>query len=442
MSENANPGSEAEKKAKVVKKLAINEENPLEIVAQQIDAVNEILKLPEDEIALLKKPQRTLEVNFPVVMDSGSIQVFTGYRVQHSTERGPAKGGIRFAPDVSRDEVQALAAWMTFKCAVANVPYGGGKGGVIVDVEKLSERELERLTRRFTAEISPIIGPTQDIPAPDMNTNAKIMGWIMDTYSMGKGYPVPGVVTGKPIELGGSLGRVAATGRGVSIILNELMKLNGVDISKMRVVVQGFGNVGRWAVKLIHALGGKIVGVSDIKSGVYDPDGLNIQKLEAWVNDKNFLEGYTKANPNAKAISNTDLLTLDCDILVPAATGGVITSDNAPNIKAKYIIEGANGPITPWAEDILTKNGAIIIPDILANCGGVIVSYFEWAQNNITFYWDEDEVNSKLTRTMQKAFRDVDAIHKQYSGITYRQAAYVLALTRECQARRLRGIYP
>jgi glutamate dehydrogenase (NAD(P)+) len=423
------------------KKQTENEENPLEIVGQQIDAVNEILKLPAEEIEGLKKPQRTLEVNFPVAMDTGRIQVFTGYRAQHSTTRGPAKGGIRYALDVTLEEVQALAAWMTFKCAVANVPYGGGKGGVIADVTKLSEGELERLTRRFTSEIACIIGPQQDIPAPDMNTNAKVMGWIMDAYSREKGYPVPGVVTGKPIELGGSLSRVAATGRGVCITLNEFLKLNAIDISKMRVVVQGFGNVGRWAVKLIHALGAKIVGISDIKSGIYDPDGLNIQKVEALVTEKAFLEGYSIANPGAKEISNAELLTLDCDVLIPAAIGGAITGDNASKVRAKYIVEGANGPITPTAEEILTKNGAVIIPDILANAGGVIVSYFEWVQNNTAYYWEEDELNSKLTRTLQKAFYDVDAIYKKYGGITYRQAAYVLALTRECQARRLRGIY-
>lgn len=414
------------------------ETNPLEIVSRQIDAVNEILKLPADEIAILKKPQRTLEVNFPVVMDDGHIEVFTGFRVQHSLIRGPAKGGIRFSPDVTRDEVQALATWMTFKCAVANLPYGGGKGGVIVDVTKLSERELERLTRRFTSEISMIIGPDRDIPAPDMNTNAKIMGWMMDTYSMTKGYSVPGVVTGKPIELGGSLGRAAATGRGVSIVLGEFMKLAGLDLSKMRVAVQGYGNVGRWATRLIAALGGKIVAISDIKGGIHNPDGIDPADVENWVSEHQFLVGY----PKARGISNSELLSTECDILVPAATEAVINRENAASVQARFIIEGANGPTTPDAEEILVKKGTTIIPDILANAGGVIVSYFEWVQNNMSYFWTEEEINGKLTQALQQAFRDVEAIHKEYPGITYRQAAYVLALSRESKARRLRGIYP
>jgi glutamate dehydrogenase (NAD(P)+) len=412
--------------------------NPLEIVSRQIDAVNQFLKIPEDEIAILKKPLRTLEVNFPVVMDDGRIEVFTGFRVQHSLVRGPAKGGIRYSPDVTREEVQALATWMTIKCAVVNLPYGGAKGGVIVDVTKLSERELERLTRRFTSEIGIIIGPEKDIPAPDMNTNAKVMGWMMDTYSMNKGYSVPGVVTGKPIELGGSLGRAAATGRGVSIVLNEFMKLKKLDLSKMTVAVQGFGNVGRWAAKLIEALGAKVVALSDIKGGIHNPEGLDLVDIEKWVEKHTFLEGY----PKAKAIGNQELIATECDILVPAATEAVINRENAATVKARYIIEGANGPTTPNAEEILVKNGITIIPDILANAGGVIVSYFEWVQNIMTFFWNEDEINDKLTHALQRAFRDVEAIHEKHPGITYRQAAYILALSRETKARRMRGIYP
>ncbi|HOG64432.1 MAG TPA: Glu/Leu/Phe/Val dehydrogenase [Spirochaetota bacterium] len=411
---------------------------PLEIVSRQIDAVNEILRLPDDEIAILKKPHRTLEVNFPVVMDDGHIRVFTGFRVQHSLVRGPAKGGIRYSPDVTREEVQALATWMTFKCAVVNLPYGGAKGGVIVDVTKISERELERLTRRFTSEIGIIIGPDSDIPAPDMNTNAKIMGWMMDTYSMNKGHSIPGVVTGKPIELDGSLGRAAATGRGVSIVLNEFMKLKSLDLTKMRVAVQGYGNVGRWAAKLIAALGAKVVAISDIKGGIHNPDGLDLADVENWTDTHKFLEGY----PKARAISNAELLATDCDILVPAATEAVINRENAHTVQARYIIEGANGPTTPDAENILVKSGTTIIPDILANAGGVIVSYFEWVQNIMTFFWDEDDINGKLMQALQRAFKDVETIHEQYQGITYRQAAYVLALSRETKARRMRGIYP
>ncbi|HPN81855.1 MAG TPA: Glu/Leu/Phe/Val dehydrogenase, partial [Spirochaetota bacterium] len=376
---------------------------PLEIVSRQIDAVNEILRLPDDEIAILKKPHRTLEVNFPVVMDDGHIRVFTGFRVQHSLVRGPAKGGIRYSPDVTREEVQALATWMTFKCAVVNLPYGGAKGGVIVDVTKISERELERLTRRFTSEIGIIIGPDSDIPAPDMNTNAKIMGWMMDTYSMNKGYSIPGVVTGKPIELDGSLGRAAATGRGVSIVLNEFMKLKSLDLTKMRVAVQGYGNVGRWAAKLIAALGAKVVAISDIKGGIHNPDGLDLADVENWTDTHKFLEGY----PKARAISNAELLATDCDILVPAATEAVINRENAHTVQARYIIEGANGPTTPDAENILVKSGTTIIPDILANAGGVIVSYFEWVQNIMTFFWDEDDINGKLMQALQRAFKDV-----------------------------------
>jgi glutamate dehydrogenase/leucine dehydrogenase len=410
----------------------------MEIVSKQIDAANEILQLPADEVACLKHPERTLEVNFPVIMDSGHMEVFTGYRCQHSTARGPAKGGLRFSPFVTPDEVKALASWMTFKCAVANIPFGGGKGGVIIDTKKVSEHELERITRRFTAEISCIIGPDRDIPAPDMYTNAKIMAWIMDTYSMGKGYAVPGVVTGKPIELGGSLGRTSATGRGVTITLQELLKLYKMDFSKTRVAVQGFGNVGLWTAKLIHSLGGKVVGISGFKSCAYNPDGLDIPKLEAWVAETNFIKGF----PQAEVLSLEEVLSLDCDVLIPAATEAVITADNADKVKAKFIVEGANGPVTPAAETILTKKGVIIIPDILANAGGVIVSYFEWVQNNMPYYWEEDEVLNKLTRAMIKAFHDVDDIRSQYPGITYRQAAYVLALRRENTARRLRGCYP
>jgi len=366
------------------------------------------------------------------------MEVFTGYRCQHSTARGPAKGGLRFSPFVTREEVQALASWMTFKCAVANIPYGGGKGGVIIDTKKVSEHELERVTRRFTAEIACIIGPERDIPAPDMYTNAKIMAWIMDTYSMGKGYTVPGVVTGKPLELGGSLGRTSATGRGVTITLQELVKLQKLDFSKVRVAVQGFGNVGLWTAKLIHELGGKVVGISGFKSCAYNPDGLDIPKLEAWVAETNYIQGF----PNAKVFPLEEVLYLDCDVLIPAATEAVITGENADKIQAKYIVEGANGPTTPAAEAILTKKGVTIIPDILANAGGVIVSYFEWVQNGMFFYWDEDEILNRLTRAMIKSFRDVDAIRNEYQGITYRQAAYVLALRRENTARRMRGCYP
>lgn len=416
----------------------VHEVNPLEIVGRQIDEVNEVLGLPEDEIELVKMPHRTLEVNFPVVMDDGKIRIFTGYRVQHSLVRGPAKGGMRFAPDVTREEVQALATWMTLKCNVVNLPYGGAKGGVIVDVNELSMHELEKVTRRFTSEIGIIIGPERDIPAPDMNTNAMIMGWMMDTYSMNKGYSIPGVVTGKPIELGGSLGRASATGRGVSIVLREYMKLIKRDLQGQRVVVQGFGNVGSWAARLIAEMGATIVGISDIKCGIHNPDGIDLDAAMAHIAANKYLCGF----PGGREIGNDELLALECDILVPAATQAVITEHNAAQIRAKIVIEGANGPVTPQAEAILVKKNVDIVPDILANAGGVVVSYFEWVQNIMTFFWDEEDVNRKLEVVLQKAFQDVKEIKAGYEGITFRKAAYILAIKREMQARKMRGIFP
>lgn len=414
------------------------EQNPLEIVSRQIDEVNEVLKMPQDEVDLIKKPHRTLEVNFPVVMDNGRIRIFTGYRVQHSLVRGPAKGGMRFSPDVSKEEVQALATWMTLKCNVVNLPYGGAKGGVVLDVNEHSEHELEKITRRFTSEIGIIIGPERDIPAPDMNTNATIMGWMMDTYSMNKGYSIPGVVTGKPIELGGSLGRASATGRGVSIILREYMKLINKPLKDQRVVVQGFGNVGSWAARLIAEMGAVVVAVSDIKGGIYNPDGIDLEAAIAYVEKNKYLGGF----PGGKQIDNSELIGLDCDILVPAATQSVITEHNAEQIKAKIVIEGANGPVTPQAEAILVSKDVDIVPDILANAGGVVVSYFEWVQNIMTFFWDEEDVTKRLETVLQKAFQDVKKVKEQYPGITFRKAAYILAIHREMQARRMRGIFP
>lgn len=384
-------------------------------------------------------PQRTLEVHFPVVMDDGRVEIFKGYRVQHNTARGPAKGGIRYHPDTHLDEVAALAFWMTWKCAVMNLPYGGGKGGVRVDPSKLSEKELERLSRRFFSEIQIIIGPHKDIPAPDVNTNPKIMAWYMDTYSMNVGYTSLGIVTGKPLDLGGSEGRPEATGRGVSIVANEACKILGKDISKARVAVQGFGNVGSYSAKILsEEYGAKIVAVSDISGGIYDERGLNISELISY---RDMNKGIIKGYPKGEVISNKELLELDVDILVPAALENAITEKNANDVKAKIIVEGANGPITPEAEEILLKKGTFIIPDILANAGGVVVSYFEWVQDLQTFFWDIEEIRKRLTKMMINAFTEVGKTKEKYNT-DMRTAAYILAIGRVASALKQRGYYP
>jgi len=384
-------------------------------------------------------PQRILEVHFPVVMDDGRVEIFEGYRVQHNTARGPAKGGIRYHPDTNLDEVASLAFWMTWKCAVMNLPYGGGKGGVRVDVTKLSEKELERLSRRFFSEIQMMVGPQKDIPAPDVNTNAKIMAWYMDTYSMNVGYTALGVVTGKPLDLGGSEGRPEATGRGVAITANEACKVLGKDISKATVAIQGFGNVGSYSAKILsEEFGAKIVAVSDVSGGLYNENGLDIDDLIAY-GDAN--KGLIKGYPKAKPITNEELLELDVDILVPAALENAITEKNADNIKAKIIVEGANGPTTPEAEEILIKKGVLIVPDILANAGGVTVSYFEWVQDLQTFFWDIDDIRKKLTKMMVNAFAEVYKTKEKYNT-DMRTAAYIVAISRVANAVKERGYYP
>ncbi|MCS7232730.1 MAG: Glu/Leu/Phe/Val dehydrogenase [Synergistetes bacterium] len=384
-------------------------------------------------------PQRTLEVHFPVVMDDGRVEIFKGYRVQHNTARGPAKGGIRYHPDTHLDEVAALAFWMTWKCAVMNLPFGGGKGGVRVDPSKLSEKELERLSRRYFSEIQVIIGPHKDIPAPDINTNPKIMAWYMDTYSMNVGYTSLGVVTGKPLDLGGSEGRPEATGRGVSILANEACKILGKDISKARVAIQGFGNVGSYSAKILsEEYGAKIVAVSDISGGIYDERGLNISDL---IHYRDMNKGIIKGYPKGEAISNKELLELDVDILVPAALENAITEKNANDVKAKIIIEGANGPITPEAEEILLKKGIFIVPDIVANAGGVVVSYFEWVQDLQTFFWDIDEIRKRLMKMMIHAFIEVGKTKEKYNT-DMRTAAYIVAINRVASALKQRGYYP
>jgi glutamate dehydrogenase (NAD(P)+) len=365
--------------------------------------------------------------------------MFVGYRCQHSTALGPAKGGIRYHPNVTLDEVQTLAFWMTWKCSLLNLPYGGGKGGVKVDPSKLSKSELERLSRRFFFEISQFVGPHKDIPAPDVNTNPQVMAWYLDTYSMHVGYTALGVVTGKPVELGGSVGRNEATGRGVAVVAAEACKLLGKDISKAKVAVQGFGNVGSFSAKILQEeFGAKIVAVSDVSAAYYDPNGIDINDLIAYRDsNKGLIEGY----PKAQRIKHEELFELDVDILVPAALENSITEENADKIKAKLIVEGANGPVTPGADKILHSKGVTIIPDILANAGGVTVSYFEWVQDLQSFFWDLDDVRNKLAKMMRAAFAEVAKTKEKYNT-DFRTAAYIVAIDRVAKAVKLRGIYP
>ncbi|HCI28663.1 MAG TPA: Glu/Leu/Phe/Val dehydrogenase [Fervidobacterium sp.] len=399
----------------------------------------DIMELDPNIGNLLLWPQRVLEVHFPVVMDDGRVEIFKGYRVHHNTAKGPAKGGIRYHPDTNLDEVASLAFWMTWKCAILNLPYGGGKGGVRVDVTKLSEKELERLSRRFFSEIQMMVGPQKDIPAPDVNTNAKIMAWYMDTYSMNVGYTALGVVTGKPVDLGGSEGRTEATGRGVSIITNEVCKVIDKDIKKTRIAIQGFGNVGSYTAKILNEdYGAKIVAIADISGGIYNEDGIDIKDLIAY-RDSN--KGLIKGYPKAKSIPAEEVLELDVDILIPAALENAITEKNAKNIKAKVIVEAANGPTTPEAEDILLNKGVLIVPDILANVGGVTVSYFEWVQDLQVFFWDIDEIRSRLTKMMVKAFNEVYKTKEKYNT-DMRTAAYILSISRVASAVKQRGYYP
>ena len=414
--------------------------NPYENMLEVLEKAAGLLGLEHNDYEAIKHPERELKVSIPVKMDDGSVQVFEGYRVQHSSSRGPCKGGIRFHQEVDMDEVKALAAWMSFKCAVVNIPYGGAKGAVKVDPSKLSKRELESLTRRYTAMILPIIGPERDIPAPDVNTNAEIMGWIMDTYSMFSGYAVPGVVTGKPIEIGGALGRSEATGRGVMIVTREAVKYLGLK-GDLRIAIQGMGNVGGTAAKLLYETGHKIVAVSDISGGYYNPNGLNISDMLKYTASSahHTLEGY--AAQGCTKLSNYDLLTCDCDILIPCALQGQITEEVASNVKAKLIVEGANGPTTFEGDKILEQRGIPVVPDILANAGGVVVSYFEWVQNIQRLIWDEDQTNSMLEKIMLRAFHEV-AEAKESKNTTFRMGAHMVALRRLSNAKKIRGIFP
>jgi glutamate dehydrogenase (NAD(P)+) len=412
------------------------EENPYESMMSRFDEAAKLLDLDPNLYTILRWPARELKVYIPVYMDDGHVEVFEGFRVQHSFARGPAKGGIRYAPDVTLDEVRALAAWMTWKCAVVNVPFGGGKGGVICDPTIMSLGELERLTRRFTADLMDFIGPDRDVPAPDMNTNEQIMAWIMDTYSMHSRHTVNSVVTGKPIEIGGSRGRRDATGRGILIVCNEAAKKFNLDVPKTRVVIQGAGNVGGTAARLMHEVGYKITAISDVFGGIVNTNGLDVPEVLAYLNKNKSLEGY----PEAERVSNADLLEIECDILVPAATENQITSKNANRIKCRVLAEGANGPTTANADKILKENGVFVIPDILANAGGVTVSYFEWVQNRMGFYWTERTVNERLEEIMVAAFNDV-VKYAEAHDVNSRIASYMLAIDRVAYDIRIRGLY-
>ncbi len=407
------------------------------VALQQYDRAADLLNLGPAVRENLRYPKRETTVHFPVQLDDGSTQIFRGYRVWHNLARGPAKGGIRFHPNSDLDEIRALAMLMTWKCACVKIPYGGAKGGVTCDPKTLSLRELEHLTRRFTTEISDMIGPDSDIPAPDVNTNAQIMAWMMDTYSMHRGYSVPGVVTGKPVSIGGSEGRQEATGRGVVYTIQEAAKAIDLDLHGARVVVQGFGNAGDAAARFIGELGAKVIAVSDSRGGVFNGDGLDL----ALVTRHKQETGSVTGTPRTRAISNEELFELDCDILIPAALEGVITERNAPRIRARIVAEAANGPTSPEADDILRQRGVMVIPDILCNAGGVTVSYFEWVQDREEFFWSIDEINARLRRVMVRAFEDVHRTSVE-RDIDLRMAAYMLSVSRVAEATLTRGFYP
>lgn len=412
---------------------------PLHQVAQeQLRKAAVIMGLDDDFTKVLAEPERIMITNFPVTMDDGRVKMFTGYRVHHNEARGPTKGGIRFAPEVDLDEVKGLAALMTWKCAVVDIPYGGAKGGVSCNPLELSQNELSRITRRFTYSIVNFIGPEVDIPAPDVNTNAQTMAWIMDTYSMLKGYSVPGIVTGKPIQLGGSLGRAEATGRGVFYTTREALKYLGIPLQGATVAVQGFGNVGASFAKIIAEEGAKVVAVSDMWGAIYNPDGLDMPALITYVREHRKVGGF----PGSRELTNDELLRLNVDVLAPCALEGQITVDNADEVQAKVIAEGANGPVTPEADAIFYKKKIFVIPDILCNAGGVTVSYFEWVQGLDRMFWSEEEVNSKLEKILVRAFNQVLAKYEALEEHEMRMAAYVLAVERVVEATQLRGFFP
>jgi glutamate dehydrogenase (NAD(P)+) len=415
----------------------VGEINAWDVAQRQFDLAAERLQLPGGLRKVLREPKRELTVHFPVKMDDGEVQVFTGYRVQHNLSRGPAKGGIRYHQNVTLDEVKALAMWMTWKCAVVGVPFGGGKGGVIVDPTKLSLREIEGLTRRFATELAVLIGPERDIPAPDVNTNAQTMAWIMDTYSMNVGYTVPAVVTGKPIPLGGSEGRTEATAQGVVYTIADAARHLGMDLRKCRVAVQGFGNVGGISARLMAQAGATVIAVTDVFGAILRPEGLDIEAVTAHCRATGSVVGFA----GSRDISNAELLELDCDILIPAAMENQITAANAGRIQARLVAEGANGPTTPEADEILYGNGRFLIPDILCNAGGVTVSYFEWVQNLDRDFWSIEHVNEKLRAIMAKAFASTLDMSLR-EQVNMRTAAYLLAVQRVADATSVRGLYP
>ncbi|MGH9542388.1 MAG: Glu/Leu/Phe/Val family dehydrogenase [Terriglobales bacterium] len=412
------------------------ETNPWDSQEARFNLAARKLNLDEGLWRVLRYPTREITLHIPVQMDDGRVEVFTGYRVQHSVARGPGKGGIRFAPDVTLDEVRALASWMTWKCAVVNIPFGGAKGGIICDPKILSLGELERLTRRYTAELMEFIGPERDVPAPDVNTNEQVMAWIMDTYSMHARHTVTAVVTGKPLDLGGSRGRREATGRGCMIVCDQAIKKLGLERAKTRVVVQGFGNVGSNAARLLAKAGYLVVGIDEFDGGVYNPKGLDLPALAEYRAANGTLQGFA----NAEAVPRAELLTMPCDILLPAATENQITTRNADRIQAKIVCEGANGPTTAAADEVLQDKKIFIIPDILANAGGVTVSYFEWVQDRQGYFWKESEVNEQLQHIMETSFQDVVAYAERHQ-VNNRIAAYMLAIDRVAFTIKLRGIY-
>ena len=412
------------------------ETNPWEAQAARFDEAAHRLKLDDGIWKVLRYPAREIIVHIPVQMDDGRIEVFTGYRVQHSVARGPGKGGIRYAPDVSLDEVRALASWMTWKCAVVNIPFGGAKGGIICDPKLMSQGELERMTRRYTAALIEFIGPEKDVPAPDMNTNEQTMAWIMDTYSMHMGQTINAVVTGKPVNLGGSRGRREATGRGISIVTDQALKHLNMVPAETKVIVQGFGNVGSNSAKLLWDKGYKVIGIGEYDGALFNADGIDISELLEFKAKKGTIHGF----PGAQAADKDELLTRKVDVLIPAATENVITSRNAAKLQCRILCEGANGPTTTVADKILEEKGIFVIPDILANAGGVTTSYFEWVQDRMGYFWTEDEVNQRLERIMIDSFNDV----LQYSvahGVNNRMAAYMLAIDRVAYTTKQRGMY-
>jgi glutamate dehydrogenase (NAD(P)+) len=414
----------------------LSEENPFESMMERFDHAAKLLHLDPGLYKVLRNPEKQIIVSVPVLRDNGEVEVYTGYRVLYNTSRGPAKGGIRFDLKVTLEEVKALAAWMTWKCAIVNIPFGGSKGGVVCDPPSMSMAELERVTRRYTSAIIETLGPDSDVPAPDVNTNERVMAWIMDTYSMHKRHTVTAVVTGKPVEMGGSLGRREATGRGCMFVTREALARIGLPMHQARVAVQGFGNVGSLAADFLSKAGATVVAVADKSGGLLNPKGLDVGDLIAWVRDHRQLAGY----PRAQSIASDDVLTVDCDVLIPAAFENVITSKNASKITAKVICEGANGPTTAGADKILEEKGVFVIPDILANAGGVTVSYFEWVQDRGGYFWDEETVNRRLEQIITRAFHEVVTLSERHR-VNTRIAAYMLAIDRVATTHRLRGMY-